>query len=92
MPLSCNFVKLVDVEEMSYFASNGEGEVGWTKVRKVGSGYLNAAAVGSHKLRPPSAGCQTLHLKLHFTCYDSKLEGHGEVILVPLLFCANEHR
>lgn len=26
-PLPCNVVKLVDVEEMSYFASNGEGEV-----------------------------------------------------------------
>lgn len=26
-PLPCNFVKLVDVEEMNYFASNGEGEV-----------------------------------------------------------------
>lgn len=28
VPLPCNFVKLVDVEEMNYFASNGEGEVG----------------------------------------------------------------
>lgn len=27
MPLPCNFLKLVDVEEMSYYASNGEGEV-----------------------------------------------------------------
>lgn len=27
MPLPCNVVKLVDVEEMNYFASNGEGEV-----------------------------------------------------------------
>ena len=27
MPLPCNIVKLVDVEEMNYFASNGEGEV-----------------------------------------------------------------
>ncbi|KAF0025713.1 hypothetical protein F2P81_022594 [Scophthalmus maximus] len=26
-PLPCNIVKLVDVEEMNYFASNGEGEV-----------------------------------------------------------------
>lgn len=28
MPLPCNYMKLADVEEMSYFASNGEGEVG----------------------------------------------------------------
>lgn len=28
VPLPCNFVKLVDVEDMNYFASNGEGEVG----------------------------------------------------------------
>ena len=27
VPLPCNIVKLVDVEEMNYFASNGEGEV-----------------------------------------------------------------
>lgn len=26
-PLPCNVVKLLDVEEMSYFSSNGEGEV-----------------------------------------------------------------
>ena len=26
-PIPCNVVKLVDVEEMNYFASNGEGEV-----------------------------------------------------------------
>lgn len=26
-PLPCNIVKLEDVEEMNYFASNGEGEV-----------------------------------------------------------------
>jgi len=27
VPMPCNVVKLVDVEEMNYFASNGEGEV-----------------------------------------------------------------
>ena len=27
VPVPCNVVKLVDVEEMNYFASNGEGEV-----------------------------------------------------------------
>lgn len=27
VPLPCNVVKLVDVEEMNYFASNSEGEV-----------------------------------------------------------------
>lgn len=26
-PLPCNVVKLLDVEDMSYFSSNGEGEV-----------------------------------------------------------------
>lgn len=26
-PLPCNFIKLVDVAEMNYFAANGEGEV-----------------------------------------------------------------
>ncbi len=26
-PLPCNYVKLVDVEEMNYYSSNGEGEV-----------------------------------------------------------------
>lgn len=26
-PLPCNVVKLLDVEEMNYFSSNGEGEV-----------------------------------------------------------------
>lgn len=27
VPIPCNIVKLVDVEEMNYFTSNGEGEV-----------------------------------------------------------------
>lgn len=27
VPVPCNVVKLVDVEEMNYFASNNEGEV-----------------------------------------------------------------
>uniref|UniRef100_A0A8C2ZGK4 Long-chain-fatty-acid--CoA ligase n=1 Tax=Cyclopterus lumpus TaxID=8103 RepID=A0A8C2ZGK4_CYCLU len=35
VPLPCNVVKLVDVEEMNYFASNGEGEG-----RNVFKGYL----------------------------------------------------
>uniref|UniRef100_A0A8C2ZJI7 Arachidonate--CoA ligase n=1 Tax=Cyclopterus lumpus TaxID=8103 RepID=A0A8C2ZJI7_CYCLU len=39
VPLPCNVVKLVDVEEMNYFASNGEGEV-WIKGRNVFKGYL----------------------------------------------------
>uniref|UniRef100_A0A4W6CJA1 Arachidonate--CoA ligase n=1 Tax=Lates calcarifer TaxID=8187 RepID=A0A4W6CJA1_LATCA len=38
-PLPCNIVKLVDVEEMNYFASNGEGEV-CIKGRNVFKGYL----------------------------------------------------
>ncbi|KAM9832652.1 long-chain-fatty-acid--CoA ligase 5 [Neosynchiropus ocellatus] len=38
-PLPCNFVKLVDVEEMNYFASNGEGEV-CIKGSNVFKGYL----------------------------------------------------
>uniref|UniRef100_A0AAQ5Y0W5 Arachidonate--CoA ligase n=1 Tax=Amphiprion ocellaris TaxID=80972 RepID=A0AAQ5Y0W5_AMPOC len=38
-PLPCNFVKLVDVEEMNYFASNGEGEV-CIKGKNVFKGYL----------------------------------------------------
>ncbi|XP_007572054.1 long-chain-fatty-acid--CoA ligase 5 [Poecilia formosa] len=39
VPLPCNFVKLVDVEEMNYFASNGEGEV-CIKGTNVFKGYL----------------------------------------------------
>ncbi|XP_013888177.1 long-chain-fatty-acid--CoA ligase 5 [Austrofundulus limnaeus] len=39
VPLPCNFLKLVDVEEMSYFASNGEGEV-CIKGTNVFKGYL----------------------------------------------------
>ncbi|KAI5630441.1 long-chain-fatty-acid--CoA ligase 1 isoform X2, partial [Silurus asotus] len=38
-PLPCNFVKLMDVEEMSYFAANGEGEV-CVKGPNVFQGYL----------------------------------------------------
>ncbi|AWP18013.1 Long-chain-fatty-acid--CoA ligase 5 isoform 3 [Scophthalmus maximus] len=38
-PLPCNIVKLVDVEEMNYFASNGEGEV-CIKGVNVFKGYL----------------------------------------------------
>lgn len=38
-PLPCNIVKLVDVDEMNYFASNGEGEV-CIKGRNVFKGYL----------------------------------------------------
>lgn len=38
-PLPCNIVKLVDVEEMNYFASNGEGEV-CIKGKNVFKGYL----------------------------------------------------
>nr|XP_055032489.1 long-chain-fatty-acid--CoA ligase 5 [Misgurnus anguillicaudatus] len=39
-PFPCNFVKLVDVEEMNYFASNDEGEV-CIKGKNVFVGYLN---------------------------------------------------
>uniref|UniRef100_A0A669DC07 Long-chain-fatty-acid--CoA ligase n=1 Tax=Oreochromis niloticus TaxID=8128 RepID=A0A669DC07_ORENI len=39
VPLPCNFVKLVDVEDMNYFASNGEGEV-CIQGRNVFKGYL----------------------------------------------------
>ncbi|MBN3293747.1 ACSL5 ligase, partial [Polypterus senegalus] len=39
VPISCNIVKLVDVEEMNYFASNGEGEV-CIKGKNVFIGYL----------------------------------------------------
>ncbi|XP_068161272.1 long-chain-fatty-acid--CoA ligase 5 [Antennarius striatus] len=39
VPLPCNIVKLVDVEEMNYFSSNGEGEV-CIKGRNVFKGYL----------------------------------------------------
>ncbi|XP_005996309.1 long-chain-fatty-acid--CoA ligase 5 [Latimeria chalumnae] len=38
-PLPCNLVKLVDVEEMNYFAVNGEGEV-CIKGTNVFKGYL----------------------------------------------------
>ncbi|KAJ8262201.1 hypothetical protein GJAV_G00163660 [Gymnothorax javanicus] len=38
-PLPCNFVKLVDVAEMNYFATNGEGEV-CVKGPNVFQGYL----------------------------------------------------
>ncbi|XP_068439860.1 long-chain-fatty-acid--CoA ligase 5 [Clinocottus analis] len=39
VPLPCNVVKLVDVEDMNYFSSNGEGEV-CIKGRNVFKGYL----------------------------------------------------
>ncbi|XP_028331447.1 long-chain-fatty-acid--CoA ligase 5 [Gouania willdenowi] len=39
VPLPCNYVKLVDVEDMSYFTSNGEGEV-CIKGKNVFKGYL----------------------------------------------------
>uniref|UniRef100_A0A8C8FSY1 Arachidonate--CoA ligase n=1 Tax=Oncorhynchus tshawytscha TaxID=74940 RepID=A0A8C8FSY1_ONCTS len=39
-PLPCNYVKLVDVTEMNYFAANGEGEV-CVKGPNVFKGYLN---------------------------------------------------
>lgn len=29
-PLPCNYIKLVDVKDMNYFADNGEGEVSQT--------------------------------------------------------------
>ncbi|MEE6486882.1 hypothetical protein FKM82_014721 [Ascaphus truei] len=38
-PLPCNIVKLVDVADMNYFSSNGEGEV-WIKGTNVFIGYL----------------------------------------------------
>ncbi|XP_043098982.1 long-chain-fatty-acid--CoA ligase 1a isoform X1 [Puntigrus tetrazona] len=38
-PLPCNFVRLVDVAEMNYFAANGEGEV-CVKGPNVFQGYL----------------------------------------------------
>ncbi|XP_017339716.1 long-chain-fatty-acid--CoA ligase 5 [Ictalurus punctatus] len=40
VPVPCNVVKLVDVEEMNYFASNDEGEV-CIKGKNVFCGYLN---------------------------------------------------
>ncbi|KAM6898456.1 long-chain-fatty-acid--CoA ligase 5 isoform 1-T2 [Lycodopsis pacificus] len=39
VPLPCNVVKLVDVEDMNYFTSNGEGEV-CIQGRNVFKGYL----------------------------------------------------
>jgi len=39
IPVPCNIVKLVDVEEMNYFSSNGEGEV-CVKGNNVFKGYL----------------------------------------------------
>uniref|UniRef100_A0AAY5EYX3 Long-chain-fatty-acid--CoA ligase n=1 Tax=Electrophorus electricus TaxID=8005 RepID=A0AAY5EYX3_ELEEL len=39
-PLPCNYVKLVDVADMSYYAANGEGEV-CVKGPNVFQGYLN---------------------------------------------------
>ena len=36
-PLPCNIVKLVDVEEMNYFASNGEGEVRVLRLSRFGT-------------------------------------------------------
>ncbi|XP_026882034.2 long-chain-fatty-acid--CoA ligase 5 [Electrophorus electricus] len=39
IPVPCNVVKLVDVEEMNYFTSNNEGEV-CIKGKNVFSGYL----------------------------------------------------
>ncbi|KAM6951295.1 long-chain-fatty-acid--CoA ligase 5 [Aplochiton taeniatus] len=39
VPVPCNVVKLADVEEMNYFASNGEGEV-CIKGKNVFKGYL----------------------------------------------------
>lgn len=39
VPVPCNVVKLVDVQEMNYFSSNGEGEV-CVKGRNVFKGYL----------------------------------------------------
>ncbi|XP_076870176.1 long-chain-fatty-acid--CoA ligase 1a isoform X1 [Brachyhypopomus gauderio] len=39
-PLPCNFVKLVDVADMNYYAANGEGEV-CVKGPNVFQGYLN---------------------------------------------------
>ncbi|KAI1887196.1 hypothetical protein AGOR_G00203660 [Albula goreensis] len=39
IPVPCNIVKLVDVEEMNYFAANGEGEV-CVKGKNVFKGYL----------------------------------------------------
>ncbi|XP_036382482.1 long-chain-fatty-acid--CoA ligase 5 isoform X1 [Megalops cyprinoides] len=39
VPVPCNIVKLVDVEEMNYFAANGEGEV-CIKGKNVFKGYL----------------------------------------------------
>lgn len=39
VPIPCNIVKLVDVEEMNYFSSNGEGEV-CIKGKNVFKGYL----------------------------------------------------
>ncbi|XP_044136711.1 long-chain-fatty-acid--CoA ligase 6 isoform X5 [Bufo gargarizans] len=38
-PLPCNFIKLVDVEEMNYFAAKGEGEI-CVKGPNVFKGYL----------------------------------------------------
>ncbi|XP_066515918.1 long-chain-fatty-acid--CoA ligase 1a isoform X2 [Hoplias malabaricus] len=39
-PLPCNYIKLVDVSEMNYYAANGEGEV-CVKGPNVFLGYLN---------------------------------------------------
>lgn len=47
-PLPCNIVKLVDVEEMNYFASNGEGEVRTGECSINGGGGGGACTVLVH--------------------------------------------
>lgn len=37
-PAPCNHVKLVDVEEMGYFAKNGQGEVGKHNITYIARG------------------------------------------------------
>lgn len=77
-PLPCNYVKLVDVAEMSYSAARGEGEVSHRRVR-----YCTCMCVSADSLfTPPHPQCS---FRVCFSgvcerteCVSRLFEGPGE--------------
>lgn len=78
VPLPCNVVKLVDVEEMNYFASNGEGEV-----REVTDDALKIETFGTN----PDQQHVTLTATRWFLPEHSKRMGGGVLNMVRCIHC-----
>ena len=51
-PLTCNYIKLMDVKDMNYFAENNEGEVSYSSPLLSFAVFLLPSPFSSHSFLP----------------------------------------